>query len=81
MLSPLHAAHVLREAHSARPDMALALMALGIDSLGVVPTAVPELKTALAGVRPAPLQQAIVGILALPDARAIAAALARPWAA
>jgi phosphotransferase system, enzyme I, PtsP len=64
-----------------RPDMALALMALGIDSLSVVPTAIPELKQALARLRLAPLQQAIADILALPDALSIAAALREVCAA
>jgi phosphotransferase system enzyme I (PtsP) len=60
---------------AARPDVALALMALGIDSLSVVPTAIPELKQALAGARLEPMRRAIGGILALSDARSVAAAL------
>ena len=32
-----------------RPDVALALIALGVDLLSVVPTAIPELKYALSG--------------------------------
>ena len=62
-------------------ERALALMALGIDSLSVVPTAIPELKQALAGARLAPLQHAIAGVLALPDALSIAAALREACAA
>jgi phosphotransferase system enzyme I (PtsP) len=58
-----------------RPDMALALIALGIDSLSVVPTAIPELKQALAGARLEPMRDAIAGILGLSDAHAVAAAL------
>jgi phosphotransferase system, enzyme I, PtsP len=58
-----------------RPDMALALMALGVDSLSVVPTAIPELKQALAGARLEPMRRAMDGILALSDARSVAAAL------
>ena len=58
-----------------RPDLALALMALGIDSLSVVPTAIPELKQALAGARLEPMRRAMEGILALADARSVAAAL------
>ncbi len=58
-----------------RPDLALALMALGVDSLSVVPTAIPELKQALAGARLAPMRRAMEGILALSDARSVAAAL------
>jgi phosphotransferase system enzyme I (PtsP) len=58
-----------------RPDVALALMALGVDSLSVVPTAIPELKQALAGARLEPMRQAMEGILALSDARSVADAL------
>jgi phosphotransferase system enzyme I (PtsP) len=60
---------------AARPEVALALMALGIDSLSVVPTAIPELKQALAAARLAPMRRAMPAILALCDASAIAAAL------
>jgi phosphotransferase system enzyme I (PtsP) len=58
-----------------RPDMALALMALGVDSLSVVPNAIPELKQALAGARLEPMRRAMKGILALPEACSVAAAL------
>ncbi|HVO22504.1 MAG TPA: phosphoenolpyruvate--protein phosphotransferase [Candidatus Margulisiibacteriota bacterium] len=58
-----------------RPDVALALTALGVDSLSVVPTAIPELKQALAAARLEPMRRAMEGILALSDARAVAAAL------
>jgi phosphotransferase system enzyme I (PtsP) len=58
-----------------RPDVALALMALGVDSLSVVPTAIPELKQALAGARLEPMRRAMGGILALSDAGSVAAAL------
>lgn len=58
-----------------RPDMALALIALGVDSLSVVPPAIPELKQALAGARLEPMRSAMEGILALSDARSVAAAL------
>jgi phosphotransferase system enzyme I (PtsP) len=58
-----------------RPDVALALMALGVDSLSVVPTAIPELKQALAGARLEPMRRAMEGILALSDAPSVAAAL------
>jgi phosphoenolpyruvate-protein kinase (PTS system EI component) len=58
-----------------RPDIALALIALGVDSLSVVPTAIPELKQALAGARLEPMRRAMDGILALSDARSVAAAL------
>ncbi len=58
-----------------RPDLALALIALGIDSLSVVPSAIPELKQALAGARLEPMRRAMPGILALSEARLVAAAL------
>jgi phosphoenolpyruvate-protein kinase (PTS system EI component) len=58
-----------------RPDLATALMALGVDSLSVVPTAIPELKQALAGARLEPMRRAMAGVLALSDTRSIAAAL------
>jgi phosphotransferase system, enzyme I, PtsP len=58
-----------------RPDIALALIALGVDSLSVVPTAIPGLKQALAGARLEPMRRAMEGILALSDARSVAAAL------
>jgi len=58
-----------------RPDIALALTALGIDSLSVVPTAIPELKQALAAARLEPMRRAIAGILALSDASSVVAAL------
>ena len=58
-----------------RPDVALALIALGVDSLSVVPTAIPELKQALAGACLEPMRRAMDGILALSDAHSVAAAL------
>lgn len=60
---------------AARPDVALALIALGIDSLSVVPTAIPELKQALAQARLEPMRRAMPATLALCDASSIAAAL------
>lgn len=60
---------------AARPDLALAMVALGVDSLSVVPTAIPELKQALAGARLEPMQQAIGSIICLPDAASLSAAL------
>jgi phosphotransferase system enzyme I (PtsP) len=58
-----------------RPDVALALIALGVDSLSVVPTAIPGLKQALAGARLEPMRRAMEGILALSDAGSVASAL------
>jgi len=60
---------------ASRPDLALALIALGIDSLSVVPTALPELKQALARARLDPMRRAMAGTLALPDAHSVAASL------
>ena len=60
---------------AARPDIALALTALGVDSLSVVPNAIPELKQALARARLEPMRRAVDGILALSDARSIETAL------
>lgn len=58
-----------------RPDMALAMVALGVDSLSVVPTAIPELKQALAGARLEPMRRAMRAVLQLSDTRAVASAL------
>jgi phosphoenolpyruvate-protein kinase (PTS system EI component) len=58
-----------------RPDVALALMALGVDSLSVVPTAIPGLKQALASALLEPMRRAMGGILALSDAKSVTAAL------
>ncbi len=64
-----------------RPDIALALLALGVESLSVVPTAIPELKQMLAGARLAPMRRAMAEILTLPDAASVAAALREASAA
>jgi phosphotransferase system enzyme I (PtsP) len=64
-----------------RPDVALALIALGVDSLSVVPTAIPELKQALAGARLEPMRRAIAAILTLSDASSVAAALRETYSA
>jgi phosphotransferase system enzyme I (PtsP) len=66
---------------AARPDLALAMLALGVDSLSVVPTAIPELKQALAGARLEPMRQAIGSIIALPDAAALSGALLETYRA
>lgn len=60
---------------AARPEMALALIALGVDSLSVVPSVVPELKQALASACLEPMRSALPELLALSDARSLAAAL------
>lgn len=66
---------------AARPDLALAMLALGVDSLSVVPTAIPELKQALAGARLEPMRQAIGSIISLPDAASLAAAIQETYRA
>ncbi len=58
-----------------RPDVALAMVALGVDSLSVVPTAIAGLKHALAGARLEPVRAAIDAIVASSDAAALEAAL------
>ncbi len=63
-----------------RPDVALAMIALGVDSLSVVPTAIPELKQALASARLEPMRRAIGGIIASSDATSLATALREAFA-
>lgn len=58
-----------------RPDVALAMIALGVDSLSVVPTAIPELKLALGAAPLEPMRRAIGEIIMLPDAATLATAL------
>lgn len=65
---------------AARPDMALALMALGVDTLSVIPTAIPELKQALAGTRLESMRRAMAATLALSDAQSVAASLRDAYA-
>jgi len=64
-----------------RPEIALALTALGVDSLSVVPTAIPELKQALAGARLEPMRRAIAGTLALSESSAVASSLLEAYSA
>jgi phosphoenolpyruvate-protein kinase (PTS system EI component) len=65
----------------ALPRSARRVLALGIDSLSVVPTAIPDLKQAFAGARLDPMRRAIAGILALSDASSVAAALREAYSA
>jgi phosphotransferase system, enzyme I, PtsP len=60
---------------AARPDLAIALLALGVDSLSVTPRVIPELKRTLARVSLDPLRSSIDGVLALSTAAAVEAAL------
>jgi phosphotransferase system enzyme I (PtsP) len=58
-----------------RPDVALGLLALGVDSLSVTPRAIPALKRALAHLPLAPLRSRIDKILASSTAADLEAAL------
>jgi phosphoenolpyruvate-protein kinase (PTS system EI component) len=60
---------------ASRLDMALALTALGVDSLSLAPAGIPALKQALAGAELRTMRTAIQGILAMSDATSVAAAL------
>jgi phosphotransferase system enzyme I (PtsP) len=60
---------------AARPDLAIALLAMGIDSLSVTPRVIPELKQALAHLALAPLRADIDRLLAAPSMEAMANAL------
>jgi phosphoenolpyruvate-protein kinase (PTS system EI component) len=62
---------------AARPDLALALVALGADGLSVAPAVIPELKQAFAASRVGPLAAEIDGILASADGPALQRALGR----
>lgn len=58
-----------------RPDLALAMVALGVDSLSVAPMAIPPLKLALAQLRLGPVAQTMGRILRLSDAASLATEL------
>jgi phosphotransferase system enzyme I (PtsP) len=49
---------------AARPDLAVALVAMGVDALSVTPRVIPELKQAFARVALGPLRASIEGVLA-----------------
>ncbi len=49
---------------AARPDLAMALVALGVDALSVASRAIPELKRALRVIRVKPVAHAMPGVLA-----------------
>ncbi len=66
---------------AARPDVALALVALGVDSISIVPTAIPELKQALAAAHVEPMRRAMAEILTLADAGSVTAALRKAFSA
>jgi len=60
---------------AARPDLALALVALGADTLSVAPAVVPELKQAIASARLAPIIAAMDAVLQSPDGPTLQTAL------
>jgi phosphotransferase system enzyme I (PtsP) len=60
---------------AARPDLAALLVVLGVDALSVVPSAIPELKQAFAGLEIGGLAEAMEEVLACSDAGALEAAL------
>jgi phosphoenolpyruvate-protein kinase (PTS system EI component) len=62
---------------AARPDLAIALLALGVDALSVTPPAIPELKQVLASVALEPLRASIDEVLALSTGAEIATSLRR----
>jgi phosphotransferase system, enzyme I, PtsP len=62
---------------AARPDLAIALLALGVDTLSVTPRAIPELKQALARIPIAPLRASVDALLAISTAEDVEAALRR----
>jgi phosphotransferase system enzyme I (PtsP) len=52
---------------ASRPDLAVLLVALGVDALSVAPRAIPELKQALAGARVKPLTAGLNRLLSCRD--------------
>jgi phosphoenolpyruvate-protein phosphotransferase len=65
---------------AARPEVAIAFLALGVDALSVSPRAIPELKQRLAAVRLKPLIETAQMLLATPSATAIEESLRRAMA-
>jgi phosphotransferase system enzyme I (PtsP) len=61
---------------ASRPDLALALAALGADALSVAPALIPELKQALSSASLAPIAAAMASILQSPDGPALQTSLA-----
>jgi phosphoenolpyruvate-protein kinase (PTS system EI component) len=60
---------------ASRPDLALALLALGVDALSVAPRGIPELKRALAHCRVQPLRAGLADLLAIATGEGVEAAL------
>lgn len=62
---------------AARPELAILLLAMGIDALSVTPRVIPELKQALAHLQVEPLQRRIDGVLSASSAEQIETQLRR----
>lgn len=62
---------------AARPELALALLAIGVDTLSVTPRLIPGLKRALLGAELQPLRRSLGDVLRLPTTSAIAEFLQR----
>jgi phosphoenolpyruvate-protein kinase (PTS system EI component) len=62
---------------AARPELAIALLALGVDSLSVTPRSIPDLKQALARVPVEPLRASLDTLLKASTADEVEALLRR----
>jgi phosphotransferase system, enzyme I, PtsP len=62
---------------AARPDLAIALLALGVDTLSVTPRFIPELKQALARIPLDPLRASVDALLSISTAEGVEVALRR----
>lgn len=62
---------------AARPDLAIALLALGVDALSVTPRRIPELKQTLASLPLEPLRATIDALLTISTAEGVEAELRR----
>jgi phosphotransferase system enzyme I (PtsP) len=62
---------------AARPELAIALLAFGVDGLSVTPRLIPAVKQALARVAVGPLRAEVGALLAIPTAEGVEVALRR----
>jgi phosphoenolpyruvate-protein kinase (PTS system EI component) len=62
---------------AARPELAIALLALGVDTLSVTPRVIPELKQSLARIPLGALRASVDTLLAISSAEGVEAALRR----
>jgi phosphotransferase system enzyme I (PtsP) len=62
---------------AARPNLAIALLALGVDALSVTPRIIPEIKKALASMPVDPLRASVDALLAISTASCMEATLRR----